>query len=130
MPQNHDVIRLSEKEKRAVQKAIPRLFSKWGLTVGESAAALGLTNHGWLIFQDLDAPLPNDDLGSKCSHLLAIHRALSIIFTEPAAQGRWMRAANTGFGFPLRRPIDILAQDGVPGFARVRSHLAAVAMGA
>jgi hypothetical protein len=103
-------------------RAFFRLVELWGLTVEEARVLLGRPSRATLYNWKAGRvrALPHDAL-CRVSYLLGIHKALQILYADPALADGWVRRPNQAFGgqSALAR---MLAGD-VTDLAAVRGHL-------
>jgi Antitoxin Xre/MbcA/ParS C-terminal toxin-binding domain/Antitoxin Xre-like helix-turn-helix domain len=99
-----------------------RLAGLWGLTMEQARVLLGrpsrATLYNWKAGRVRS--LPHDVL-HRISYLLGIHKALQILYSDPAMADAWIHRPNAAFGdhSALER---MLAGD-VTDLAAVRAHL-------
>jgi hypothetical protein len=123
---------LTNSEVRAAlaESAVPamvRLSSAWQLTAAESCALLGdLPERTWYRMKagQWQGSLTQDVL-TRVSATLGIYKALHLLFSGPVAD-EWIRLPNRGALFAGARPIDRIAQGGIPALLDVRRHLDAL----
>jgi Protein of unknown function (DUF2384) len=103
-------------------RAFFRLVELWGLTMEQARVLLGrparATLYNWKAGRV--RALPHDTL-QRISYLLGIHKALQILYSDPALADGWIQRPNAAFGghSALER---MLAGD-VTDLAAVRAHL-------
>jgi hypothetical protein len=96
----------------------------WALTASEERALLGWPptstfhkyksgNHGTLSFDTL----------TRLSLVLGIHKALQVLYPEPAFADRWVRIPNSNTLFGGRPPISFMAEGGMDALFLVRRLL-------
>jgi hypothetical protein len=109
-------------ETQAMQRAIIRLFEHWDVTDGEASILLGdvspRTFQRWKVGQYGRAGV---DLTARMSNLLGIHKALRLLFSDPARGYSWVRAANDGFGG--KSALDTMLNGQITDLMRVRRYL-------
>jgi hypothetical protein len=66
----------------------------------------------------------NRDLADRLSLVLGLHRALRVIFREPAQGYAWMRRANADLGWLT--PVELLLRGGMGDLERLRRYLESV----
>src|SRR5918994_5628954 len=80
-------------------RAFFRLVELWGLTMEQARVLLGrpsrATLYNWKAGKARS--LPHDAL-CRISYLLGIHKALEILYRNPALADRWVQRPNTAFG--------------------------------
>ena len=112
----------AEARDRVALRAFFRLVELWGLTVEEARVLLGrpsrATLYNWKAGKVRS--LPHDTL-RRVSYLLGIHKALQILYADPALADGWLKRPNDAFGgqSALQR---MLAGD-IADLAAVRAHL-------
>ena len=114
--------RAEEARDQVALRAFFRLIELWGLTMEEARVLLGrpsrATLYNWKAGKARS--LPHDTL-CRVSYLLGIHKALQILYADPALADGWLKRPNEAFGgqSALQR---MLAGD-VADLAAVRAHL-------
>ena len=74
----------SADELAAMQRAVLNLFERWGLTDQQAAVLLGgVSTKSLSRWRKGQLGRPGIDLGDRLSHLLGIHKALRITFSDP-----------------------------------------------
>jgi hypothetical protein len=111
----------------AAVPAVVRLAGAWKLTTDEACALLGdLPERTWFRMKagQWQGTLTQDVL-TRVSAALGIYKALHLLFSGTLAD-EWMRLPNRGALFGGARPIDRIAQGGIPALLDVRRHLDAM----
>lgn len=115
----------SAPELQAMQRAVVALFTKWQLSDADAAVLLGgISTKTFRRWKDGDLGRVTRDLADRLSNLLGVHKALRLIFSDPAAGYRWMAAANAAFGG--MSALDLLRQGGMEDLVRLRRYLDSV----
>ncbi|RMF34518.1 MAG: DUF2384 domain-containing protein [Alphaproteobacteria bacterium] len=105
-----------------MQRAIPALFARWGLTDAEAAILLGgISTKTVQRWRDGAFGRVGRDLADRMSNILGIHKALRLIFTDPARGYAWIRKPNTAFGGASA--LEIMLGGGLEDLLRVRRYL-------
>jgi hypothetical protein len=103
-------------------RAFFRMAQLWGLTMDESRVLLGRPSrarlYGWKAGKVHG--LPHDTL-QRISYLLGIHKALQILYSDPALADDWVRRPNAAFGG--QSALERMLAGDVADLAAVRSHL-------
>ena len=106
-------------------RAFFRLVELWGLTMGEARVLLGrpsrATLYNWKAGRVKG--LPHDTL-CRVSYLLGIHKALQILYADPALADTWLKRPNQAFGG--QSALERMLAGDVADLAAVRAHLDAV----
>lgn len=112
-------------ETRAMQRAIPVLFARWELTDAEAAILLGgvstKTVQRW---REGAFGRVGRDLADRMSNILGIHKALRLVFVDPARGYNWIRKSNDAFGGASA--LEIMLRGGLEDILRVRRYLDSV----
>ena len=116
-----DILMLPENRKR-LAKLVTALFAHWQIDTATQAALLGLPSEDDLLMDELPA---DEDVIDRVGHLLAIHKALQILYQSksggvPDIVYGYMTHANKRF---TPTPIDYILQQGDNGLAEVRYYL-------
>jgi hypothetical protein len=109
-------------EIHAMQRAMIRLFDNWNVNDADASVLLGdvspRTFQRWKSGQFGRAGV---DLVARMSNLLGIHKALRLLFAEPARGYHWVHNANTAFGGDSALAIMLRGQ--LTDLMRVRQYL-------
>lgn len=112
-------------EIEAMQRAVGAIFARWGVSDVDAAVILGgISPKTFRRWRDREYGRVNRDLADRMSYILGIHKALRIIFAQPAQGYRWMSQANAAFGG--RTPLQLLLQGGMDDLRRLRRYLDSV----
>jgi hypothetical protein len=111
-----------EERDRVALCAIFRLVDLWGLTMEEVRVLLGQPSRARLYNWKAGKirGLPHDTL-RRISYLLGIHKALQILYSEPALADAWIRRSNAAFGG--QSALERMLAGDVSDLAAVRAHL-------
>ena len=112
---------ISDEEAGAMFRAAIRLFQLWEVTDEQAATLLDLPVRTYRRWKAGDQGRIDRDGKARLSNLLGIHKALRIIFEEPARGYRWMGAANTAFGG--RSALEVMLGGELVDLMRVRRYL-------
>jgi Protein of unknown function (DUF2384) len=103
-------------------RAFFRLIELWGLTMEQARVLLGrparATLYNWKAGRARS--LPHDAL-QRISYLLGIHKALQILYSDPALADAWIRRPNAAFGG--QSALERMLAGDVTDLAAVRAHL-------
>ncbi|MEQ8650991.1 MAG: MbcA/ParS/Xre antitoxin family protein [Kiloniellales bacterium] len=112
----------SADETVAMQRAVIRLFDRWGLSEKEAAVLLGdisvRTLQRWK--QGVYGRV-NRDLAARLSNLMGIHKALRLLFKEKTRGYGWIRRPNAAFGG--RSALEVMLGGQLTDLMRVRRYL-------
>jgi uncharacterized protein (DUF2384 family) len=112
-------------EIEAMQRTVGAIFGRWGVTDVDAAVILGgISPKTYRRWRDGEYGRVNRDLADRMSHILGIHKALRIIFAEPAQGYRWMSQPNAGFAG--QTPLQLLLRGGMEDLRRLRRYLDSV----
>jgi Protein of unknown function (DUF2384) len=112
-------------EIEAMQRTIGAIFGRWGVTDVDAAVLLGgISPKTYRRWRDGEYGRVNRDLADRMSYLLGIHKALRIIFAEPAQGYRWMNQPNARFAGET--PLQLLRRGGMEDLRRLRRYLDSV----
>ncbi len=115
----------SRDELHAMQRTVIALFARWGVSDVDASTILGgISTKTFRRWKDGDYGRVNRDLADRMSNLLGIHKALRIIFVDPATGYEWMRSKNAAF--QDRSALDVMRQGGMDDIVRVRRYLDSV----
>jgi Protein of unknown function (DUF2384) len=103
-------------------RAFFRLVELWGLTMEQARVLLGrparATLYNWKAGRV--RALPHDTL-RRISYLLGIHKALQILYSDPALADSWIQRPNAAFGG--QSALERMLAGDVTDLAAVRAHL-------
>jgi uncharacterized protein (DUF2384 family) len=112
-------------EVQAMQRTVGNIFTRWGVTDAEAAVILGgISAKTFRRWREGAFGRVNRDLADRLSYVIGIHRALRIIFREPAQGYAWMRRPNGELGGVT--PVELLLRGGMGDLARLRRYLDSV----
>lgn len=104
------------------------IADRWSLTEAQRIAVLGhpgrSTYHNWLRKAKAHDPvtLPHDTL-VRISAVLGIHKALAILFEDPAQAMVWLTGPHRGTVFAGASPLTLIVDGGQDGMMTVRRYL-------
>jgi hypothetical protein len=105
-------------------KMVMRLFDHWKLATADQCALLGLSENARMTlsrYRKGNALADNVDILGRAGHLLAIHKALRIIFPHDRDLAyRWVSQPNRRFGG--QAPLEVM-KEGYEGLLAVRRYL-------
>lgn len=112
---------ITDEEGAALLRAVITLFGRWGLTDDEAAMLLDLPVRTYRRWKAGQPGRLDRDTKARLSNLLGIHKALRIIFTDPARGYAWVKAENAAF--EGRAALDIMLGGELTDLMRVRRYL-------
>jgi hypothetical protein len=89
---------ITDAEAAAMFRAAVNLFRLWGVSDEEAATLLDLSLRTYRRWKVGEAGRIGRDGKARLSNLMAIHKALRILFREPERGYRWVKAPNAAFG--------------------------------
>jgi hypothetical protein len=103
-------------------RAFFRLVKLWGLTMEQARVLLGRPSRATLYNWKAGRvrALPHDAL-QRISYLLGIHKALQILYSDPALADAWVQRPNAAFGG--QSALERMLAGDVSDLAAVRAHL-------
>jgi uncharacterized protein (DUF2384 family) len=115
----------TQAEIAAMQRAVGAILGRWGVSDVDAAVILGgISPKTFRRWRDGHHGRVNRDLADRMSYILGIHKALRIVFAEPAQGYRWMGRPNARLGGLT--PLDLLRQGGMEDLRRLRRYLDSV----
>lgn len=109
----------------AMQRTVGAIFARWGVSDVEAAVILGgISPKTFRRWREGAHGRVNRDLADRMSLILGIHKALRIIFAEPAQGYRWMGQPNAKLGG--QTPMQLLLHGGMADLQRLRRYLDSV----
>ncbi|CUK27447.1 putative toxin-antitoxin system antitoxin component [Cognatishimia activa] len=112
---------VTDEEGGAMMRAVLNLFAKWGLTDEEGAILLDQSVRTYRRWKAGQPGRLSRDTKARLSNLLGIHKALRIIFTDPARTYAWVKAPNKAFA--QKSALDIMLGGELTDLMRVRRYL-------
>lgn len=107
-------------------RAFRALADRWGLSNGEAAALLGVSESTWDRAKKgtWDQALSQDQL-TRASAAIGIYKGLHLLLADSMAD-RWPKLANSGPIFQQRSPVEAMIDGGIPTMLDTRQYVDAV----
>ena len=103
-------------------RAVVTLFDLWGLSDAQAVVLLGgISSRTWARWKSGQVGRLARDLKARLSNLMAIHKALRIIFVEKDRAYGWVKRPNEAFGG--RSALEIMLGGELTDLMRVRRYL-------
>ncbi|EKM98104.1 MbcA/ParS/Xre antitoxin family protein [Acidocella sp. MX-AZ02] len=112
---------ITDEEAGAMFRAALNLFRLWGVTDDQAAIILDLPRRTFARWKAGELGRIGRDGKARLSNLMGIHKALRIIFKEPARGYGWIKAPNAAFGG--RSALEVMLQGELTDLMRVRHYL-------
>jgi uncharacterized protein (DUF2384 family) len=112
---------ITDDEAAAMFRAAVNLFRLWGVTDVEAATLLDLPARTFARWKAGDIGRIGRDGRARLSNLMGIHKALRLIFGDPARGYAWIKAPNDAFGG--ERALDVMLHGELTDLMRVRRYL-------
>ena len=112
---------ITDEEAGAMFRAALNLFRLWGVTDDQAAIILDLPRRTFARWKAGEVGRIGRDGKARLSNLMGIHKALRIIFREPARGYVWMKAPNAAFGGAS--VMDVMLHGELIDLMRVRNYL-------
>lgn len=112
---------ISDAEAAAMFRAVVRLFGHWGLTDEQAATLLDMGLRTYRRWKAGEQGRIGRDGKARLSNIMGIHKALRIVFSEPARGYRWIKVANDAFDG--RSALDVMLGGELTDLMRVRRYL-------
>lgn len=112
---------ITDDEGGAMLRAALNLFAKWQITDDQAAVLLDLPLRTYRRWKAGHPGRMDRDTKARLSNILGIHKALRILFTDPARGYDWIKAPNGAFGG--QSALDILLNGELTDLMRVRRYL-------
>jgi hypothetical protein len=111
-----------ERRDEVALRACFGLFALWRLTMEDARVLLGRPSRARLYNWKAGRVrgLPHDTV-QRISYLLGIHKALQILYSDPALADAWVRRPNAAFGG--QSALERMLAGDVADLAAVRAHL-------
>ena len=119
------VPQFSDEEVQAMQRAFIKLAGLWGLSDEQASVLMGdisvRTFRRWKAGEFGRAGI---DTAARLSNIMGIHKALRLLFKEPARGYSWVKRSNTAFGGATA--LEVMLGGQITDIMRVRRYLDAV----
>lgn len=112
---------ITDAEGAAMFRAVLRLVQAWGVTDDQASILLDMPVRTFRRWKAGEQGRIDRDGKARLSNLIGIHKALRIIFAEPARGYRWIKTANEAFGG--RSALEIMLGGDLTDLMRVRRYL-------
>ncbi len=112
---------ITDEEGAAMFRAGVNLFGRWQLTDSQAAILLDLPPRTFARWKAGSIGRLGRDQKARLSNLMGIHKALRIIFGEPARAYDWVQRPNAAFGG--RTALQIMLGGELTDLMRVRRYL-------
>lgn len=112
---------ITDEEAGAMFRAALNLFRLWGVTDDQAAIILDVPRRTFARWKTGEIGRIGRDGKARLSNLMGIHKALRIIFKEPARGYGWIKAPNAAFGG--RSALDVMLHGELTDLMRVRHYL-------
>jgi hypothetical protein len=112
---------ITDEEAAATFRAALNLFRHWQLTDAQAAMLLDLPPRTFARWKAGDVGRIDRDGKARLSNLMGIHKALRVVFSEPARGYAWIRQGNEAFGG--RSALDVMLNGELTDLMRVRRYL-------
>ena len=112
---------ITDEEAGAMFRAALNLFRLWGVTDEQASIILDLPRRTFARWKAGEIGRIGRDGKARLSNLLGIHKALRIIFREPARGYAWIKTPNAAFGGGSA--LDVMLHGELTDLMRVRNYL-------
>ncbi|GBQ40091.1 Protein of unknown function [Acidocella aminolytica 101 = DSM 11237] len=112
---------ITDEEAGAMFRAALNLFRLWEVTDDQAAIILDLPRRTFARWKAGEIGRIGRDGKARLSNLMGIHKALRIIFKEPARGYGWIKAPNAAFSG--RSALDVMLHGELTDLMRVRHYL-------
>ena len=112
---------ITDEEAGAMFRAALNLFRLWGVTDDQAAIILDLPRRTFARWKAGEIGRIGRDGKARLSNLMGIHKALRIIFKEPARGYGWIKAPNAAFSG--RSALEVMLDGELTDLMRVRHYL-------
>ena len=112
----------TEEEVQAMQRAVINMFDRWQLTDDQATLLLGdIAKRTYQRWKARQYGRVSVDLAARLSNLLGIHKALRLLFSDPARGYGWIKRPNAAFGGDTA--LDVMLGGQLTDLMRVRRYL-------
>jgi len=111
----------TQEELQAMQRAVINLFGKWEINDTQAAVLLGgIAPRTFQRWKQGDYGRIGPDLAARMSNLLGIHKALRLLFSDPARSYGWIKRQSQTLGSSA---LEIMLNGQLTDLMRVRRYL-------
>lgn len=113
---------ITDDEAAALARAVVHLFRHWQLTDTEARTLLGdMAPRTWARWKAGEIGRIDRDLRARMAILMGIHKALRIIFTDPARAYDWIRKPNEALAG--QSALHVMLRGEITDLIDIRSYL-------
>jgi Protein of unknown function (DUF2384) len=112
---------ITDAEGAAMFRAVVNLFRIWDITEDQAARLLDLNTRTYARWKGGRIGRIDRDGKARLSNLMGIHKALRIIFREPARGYSWIKAPNKAFAD--LSALEVMLRGDLSDLMRVRQYL-------
>lgn len=113
---------ITDDEAAALARAVVNLFRHWQLTDPEARVLLGdMAPRTWARWKAGEIGRIDRDLRARMAILMGIHKALRIIFADPARGYRWIRAPSEALAG--QSALQVMLRGEITDLIDIRSYL-------
>ena len=112
---------ITDAEAGAMFRAALNLFRLWGVSDDQAAVLLDLPRRTFARWKATGPGRLGRDGKARLSNLMGVHKALRLIFHDPARGYAWIKAPNVGFGG--RSALEVMLDGELTDLMRVRRYL-------
>ena len=121
VPRDFSPTPITDAEAAAMFRAVGNLFRLWNIADNEAAILLDLPLRTYRRWKAGDLGRVDRDGKARLSNLMGIHKALRIVFREPARGYAWIKAPNEAFAD--RSALEVMLGGELTDLMRVRRYL-------
>lgn len=108
---------------RGVIKAVFNILDRWGATIDEQAAILGISRRTYYAWRREPPVHVDPDKLERLSYVLGIWKGLRQLFPSGKAFEKWPRLANSAPLFSGRPPMEVMTAGHVGDLYKVRAWI-------
>ena len=117
-----DLPAITDEEAAALARATVNLFRAWQLSDIEARTLLGvMAQRTWARWKEGGIGRIDRDLRARMAILMAIHKGLRYLFTEPARGYAWIRKPNSAFAG--QSALDVMMRGEITDLIDLRAYL-------
>ena len=121
MPQAFRPVPVTQEEAAAMFRAAQNMFGEWNLTDKQAAALLDMPVRSYRRWKAIGLGRISRDGAARLSNLMAIHKALRILFSEPQRGYAWIKTGSAAFAGSSA--LDVMLGGELTDIMRVRRYL-------
>lgn len=117
-----DAIKTDDINYQNVAKVLTKILTKWGVSSGDSASLMGLTNEELSSLLEVGVEI-SETSQQRMAYLLNIHEQLKNLFGNDDNLPIFINTPNQAELFSGQVPLNYMIEQGLDGFKLILAHL-------